>query len=94
MILQYLRNPYILAGTIGLVYYVFEKKKIDQINPVKSNDNIPKDIKDSVKKMSKDEIKESIKEYTKLLQDGKVDKDTKSGTQVLLSYLTKEYAKR
>lgn len=99
---KYLENPFVVLGTLGLVYYVWNRKKIMAKLPVfKKSENpsstvkesidkfldIPENFRKQVEKMNVDEIKKTIKSNTEMLSRKKIGEDEKAGIERMLEYL-------
>lgn len=107
--MRYLRNPFILLGGAGLIYYVWQRNKIMKALPkstksipeveVKANlvdedSDLPEEFKKEVDAMSKEEVVKTIEHNAKMMDRARMSEKKREGIERMLKYLKNKYDER
>ena len=105
---KYLKNPLVIFGTLGVMFWLFTRKKkkevihtpeiveeVEEEEEEEENlDGLPQEFIKDVKKMDKKQIKNTLRTNQAMLKRANVDKEKKEMIVKMLDYLKSEYAKR
>ena len=107
MVGKYFSNPFVIIGSVGLVYYIWKRKQIMKNLPkfqkgklnIERNlsseeEDLPLDFVNDVKNMSKEEMLRTIGHNEKMLKRSDMSNKKRSGMERMLDFLAKEYDSR
>jgi len=107
--MKYLRNPFILIGSAGLIYYVWQRNKIMKALPkstksipemeatenlVDEDSDLPEEFIKEVDGMSKEEVVKTIEHNAKMMDRARMSEKKREGIKRMLGYLKKVYDER
>ena len=104
---KYITNPFILIGTVGVIFYIWQRKKVLKnlptykkgkldigTNNLSPENDLPEEFVNDVKKMSKEKILRTISHNDKMLERAKMSDKKRAGMERMLDFLTDEYQSR
>jgi len=108
--MRYLTNPFVLIGTIGIIYYVVKRRKLktqiktfdQKILPASTKSveenkyakGLPLKFINKVANMPKEEIKSTMKHNVKMMERTDLSDADVDKINKMINYLAEEYDKR